>query len=152
MTYKTDRRAALKLLTAAPLGLAMSAALAHEAVAQTPRGTFGARASTGPIEPGAGSWKTWPLSSGNELRSVAAQPAADANVINDWNATAVNVIVTDAVTGACGSGPLPRVRAGRRLQRRRRHHPPLRPLQVERTAPRQRPPRRPPPPPPPTGC
>ena len=39
-------------------------------------------------------------SSGNELRSVAAQPAADANVINDWNATAVDVIITDAGTGA----------------------------------------------------
>jgi hypothetical protein len=30
---------------------------------------------------------------------VAAQPAADANVINDWNATAVNVIAVDAMTG-----------------------------------------------------
>jgi hypothetical protein len=100
VTYKTDRRAALKLLTAAPLGLAISAAFAHEAVAQTPRGTFGTRASTGPIEPGAESWKSWQSTSGNELRGVAAQPAADANVINDWNATAVNVIVTDAATGA----------------------------------------------------
>ena len=93
MTYKTDRRAALKLLTAAPLGLALSATLAHEAVAQTPRGAFS-------IESGAGSRKTGPSSSGSELRGVAAQPAADANVINDWNATAVNVIMTDAVTGA----------------------------------------------------
>src|SRR5688500_16343291 len=95
MTYKTDRRAALKLLTAAPLGLAMSAALAHEAAAQTPRGTFGVRALAGPIEPGAGSWKTATLGGVEELRSVAAQPAADAAVINDWNATAVGVI-TDA--------------------------------------------------------
>jgi pimeloyl-ACP methyl ester carboxylesterase len=68
MNHKTDRRAALKLLTAAPLGLAMSAALAHEAVAQTPRGAFS-------IESGAGSRKTGPSSSGNELRGVAAQPA-----------------------------------------------------------------------------
>ena len=95
MDRKTDRRAALKLLTAAPLGLALSAALAHEAVAQAPLGASGARASSGPSEPGAGSWKTWPSTSGNGLRSVAAQPAADANVINDWNATAVGVI-TDA--------------------------------------------------------
>jgi hypothetical protein len=93
MNHKTDRRAALKLLTAAPLGLAMSAALAHEAVAQPPRGAFS-------IESGAGSRKTGPSSFGNELRGVAAQPAADANVINDWNATAVNVIVTDAMSGA----------------------------------------------------
>jgi hypothetical protein len=99
MSRKTDRRTALKVLTAAPLGLAISAALAHEAVAQTPRGTFGARASTGPREPGAGSWKTWPSTSGNGLRSVAAQPAADANVVNDWNATAIGVIAVDAMTG-----------------------------------------------------
>ena len=51
MTYRTDRRAALKLLTAAPLGLALSAAIAHEAAAQTPRETFGARASTGRLSP-----------------------------------------------------------------------------------------------------
>ena len=105
MDRKTDRRAALKLLTAAPLGLALSAALAHEAVAQTPRGTFGARAATGPGETGAGSWKTWPSSSGNGLRSVAAQPAADPNVVNDWNATAVNVIATDAATPAAEVAP-----------------------------------------------
>ena len=100
MHRKTDRRAALKLLTAAPLGLAMSAALAHEAVAQSPRGTFGARVATGLIEPGVGSWTTRQVTSGNEPRSVAAQPTADANVINDWNAKAVNVIMTDAATGA----------------------------------------------------
>lgn len=99
MNRKTDRRAALKLLTAAPLGLALSAALAHEAMAQTPRGTFGASAATVPIEAG-GSRTAAPSSFGNEPRSVAAQPAADANVINDWNATAVNVIMTDAATGA----------------------------------------------------
>jgi hypothetical protein len=100
VTYTTDRRAALKLLTAAPLGLALSAALAHEAVAQSPRGTIGTRAAAGPIEPGAGGLKTLQATSVNELRSVAAQPAADANVINDWNATAVNVIAGDAATGA----------------------------------------------------
>jgi hypothetical protein len=99
MNHKTDRRAALKLLTAAPLGVAMSAALAREALAQTPHGMFGVRASTGPIESGAEIWKTGPASFGSEVRSVAAQ-ATDANVINDWNATAVNVIVTDAATGA----------------------------------------------------
>src|SRR6186997_1575484 len=100
MHRKTDRRSALKLLTAAPLGLAISAALAREAVAQAPRETFGARTMTGPTEPGAGSWRIGPVTSGNDPRSVAAQPAADANVINDWNATAVNVIAIDAVTGA----------------------------------------------------
>ncbi len=99
MHRKTDRRAALKLLTAAPLGLALSAALAHEARAQTPRGTFAASAAPVPIE-AAGSRQAGPSSSGNELRSVAAQPAADANVVNDWNATAVNVVFVDAATGA----------------------------------------------------
>jgi hypothetical protein len=99
VTYKTDRRAALKLLTAAPLGLTMSLALAHEARAQTPRGPFGAGAVPVPIE-GRGSRSAAPASFGSELRSVAAQPAADANVINDWNATAVSVIMTDAATGA----------------------------------------------------
>ena len=99
MTHRTDRRAALKLLTAAPLGLALSAALVHEARAQTPRGTFGTSAATVPIEAG-GSRRIGTSSSGNELRSVAAQAAADANVINDWNATALNVILTDAMTGA----------------------------------------------------
>jgi len=68
MNHRTDRRAALKLLTAAPLGVAMGAALAHEAAAQTPRETFGVRASSGPIEPDAGSWKTWLLNSGSDLR------------------------------------------------------------------------------------
>jgi len=99
MNRKTDRRAALKVLAAAPLGLALSAALAHEAVAQTSSGTFATRVPTGPIGSHAES-KTWPVTSDNESRSVAAQPAADANVVNDWNATAINVILTDAMTGA----------------------------------------------------
>jgi hypothetical protein len=96
VTYKTDRRAALKLLVAAPLGLAASTAFAHEAVAQTPRGTSGTRATTVPTEAG-GSRKVGPSSFGNELRSVAAQ-AADATVVNDWNATAIGVIAVDAMT------------------------------------------------------
>src|SRR4051812_16781984 len=40
------------------------------------------------------------LASTSDSRAVAAQPAADPSVINDWNATAVNVIATDAATGA----------------------------------------------------
>jgi hypothetical protein len=99
VTSKTDRRAALKLLTAAPLGLTMSIALAHEASAQTPRGMSGASAALVPIE-ARRSRTAAPASFGSEQRSVAAQLAADANVINDWNATAINVIVTDAMTGA----------------------------------------------------
>jgi len=95
MTYRTDRRAALKLLTAAPLGLALSAALVHDARAQTPRGAFS-------IESGAGSRKAGPSSFGNELRSVAAQPAADANVVNDWNATMVAVIADAGKANAEG--------------------------------------------------
>ena len=93
MDRKTDRRAALKLLTAAPLGPG------PERRAR-PRGRGADSARGVPIASGAESRKTGPSSSGSELRSVAAQPAADANVINDWNATAVNVIVTDAATGA----------------------------------------------------
>jgi membrane-associated phospholipid phosphatase len=68
MNRRTDRRAALKLLTAVPLGVTLSTALTHEAIAQAPRRAFDIRASAGPVEPGAGSWKTWLLTSGNELR------------------------------------------------------------------------------------
>jgi hypothetical protein len=100
MNRRTDRRTALKLLTAAPLGVALSAALAHEAIAQTPRETLGAQAAPGAIRTGATSRWTEPSSAGNGLRNVAGQAAADANVINDWNATAANVILTDAMTGA----------------------------------------------------
>lgn len=95
MNRKADRRAVLKLLTAAPLGLALAASLAHEAAAETPQGTAASRAfhaSRASIAPAAG------------VRSVAAQPAADATVINDWNATAVGVIVTDAMTPAAEAG------------------------------------------------
>src|SRR5436190_4647655 len=99
MNRKSDRRAALKLLTAAPLGLVLSATLARQAAAQTPPGTLGARASTGQVEPGAGSRQTRLSAPVIALRSVAAQAAADANVINDWNATAVNAIAVDAATG-----------------------------------------------------
>jgi hypothetical protein len=105
MNRKTDRRTVLRMLTAAPLGLAASAALVKDALAWTPVGAPQVQATTGPVEPGAGSWKTGPSISGNGLRSVAAQPAADANVINDWNATAINVIVTDAAVGAAETAP-----------------------------------------------
>jgi membrane-associated phospholipid phosphatase len=76
MDRKTDRRTALKVLTAAPLGLAASAALAGDAYAQG-RGTeIRPQALAGPVEPNAGSWKTWLLSSGSELR--IAPPPDDA--------------------------------------------------------------------------
>lgn len=100
MNRKTDRRAALKLLTAAPLGLALSSALVREAMAQTPRGTFDERAATGPIEPGVERSQAQAFTAGTMVRTVAAQVAADANVVNDWYATAINVIFTDAMTGA----------------------------------------------------
>jgi len=54
MDRKTDRRAALKLLTAAPVGLAVSALLVQEASAQISHGTADVRAAIGPVEPGAG--------------------------------------------------------------------------------------------------
>src|SRR5204862_4640330 len=47
MNHKTDRRAVLRLLTAAPLGLAVSAALIQDAQAQTTAGAPRAQASTG---------------------------------------------------------------------------------------------------------
>jgi membrane-associated phospholipid phosphatase len=73
MDRKTDRRTALKVLTAGPLGLAVSAALVGDAYAQM-RGTeIRPAAMTGPVEPNAGSWKTWLLNSGSELR-IAPPP------------------------------------------------------------------------------
>ena len=78
MDRKTDRRTALKVLTAGPLGLAVSAALAGDAYAQM-RGTeIRPVAMTGPVEPNAGSWKTWLLSSGSELR-IAPPPSNEAS-------------------------------------------------------------------------
>jgi hypothetical protein len=80
MNLKPNRRAALKLLTATPLGLALSTVVVRETVAQAPSGTFGSRTPS------------------ESVRGVAAQGSTDADVINDWNATAVAVIVTDAAT------------------------------------------------------
>jgi membrane-associated phospholipid phosphatase len=68
MDRKTDRRTALKVLTAAPLGLVAGAALFQDAQAQSRSTVARAQAMAGPVEPGAGSWKTWLLSSGNALR------------------------------------------------------------------------------------
>jgi hypothetical protein len=78
----------------------MSAALTREVLAQTPRETFATRAATGPVDFGGGSLTTRQAAPGIALQSVAAQAAAEANVVNDWNATAVNVILTDAAVGA----------------------------------------------------
>src|SRR6187401_1470252 len=68
MDRKTDRRAALKLLTAAPLGLAAGVAMAGNAHGQTVDPAARSRATVEPIEPTAGSWRTWVLASGAELR------------------------------------------------------------------------------------
>ena len=68
MRRRTDRRAALKLLTAAPMGLAATAALVQQALAHTPSGAVQVRGMPGPVEPGAGRWKTWFLQSGAQLR------------------------------------------------------------------------------------
>jgi hypothetical protein len=73
MDRKTDRRAALKMLTAAPLGLAATVAMAGTALAQKVDAAPRAQAASGPIEPTAGSWGTWTLTSGSELR-LAAPP------------------------------------------------------------------------------
>jgi hypothetical protein len=100
MKPTTDRRAAIKLLMAAPAGIALSVANLHEAEAQAEDGTFAVRATTAPNEPLADSPKIRQSNSERAVRSVAGQAATDAAVINHWNATAVNVIVTDAMTGA----------------------------------------------------
>ncbi len=71
MNRKTDRRAALKMITAAPLGVAAGGTLVQHAWAQAPREAISVQAATGPVEPRAGSWKTWLLSSGSELRLPA---------------------------------------------------------------------------------
>lgn len=68
MDHKTDRRAALKLLTAAPLGLAAGLGLAGSALAQARDVGPRAQAMPRPVEPTAASWRTWVLASGSELR------------------------------------------------------------------------------------
>src|SRR5690606_8343756 len=79
MDRRSDRRAALKLFAAAPLGLAAGAILAQDAAAQVARGSTAVRAGIGPVEPGAGGWKTWLLVSGNDLR-VSPPPDESATV------------------------------------------------------------------------
>jgi len=68
MNRKTDRRAALKLLAAAPLGLTAGVALASDALAQTPNLAPRGFATPWSVAPMAGSWSTWVLASGRELR------------------------------------------------------------------------------------
>ena len=68
MSLEIDRRTALRMLAAAPLGLAASASLIRTAEASTPTRTLRAQSLSGPVEPGAGSWKTWLLQSGSDLR------------------------------------------------------------------------------------
>jgi membrane-associated phospholipid phosphatase len=68
MDRKTGRRAALKMLTATPLGLAAGVAKVEDALAQRRDAAPHMQAVPGPIEPTAGSWHTWLLSSGSELR------------------------------------------------------------------------------------
>lgn len=72
MHRRTDRRAALKLIAAAPLGIAAAAALDREASAHVPSEPL-RLTPNGAIESGAGSWKTWLLASASQ-RAVAAPP------------------------------------------------------------------------------
>jgi len=76
MHRKTDRRAALRVLAAAPLGLAAGATLVRDALASTPVASPRVQVTTGPIEPGASSWKTWLLNSGSDLRLSAPPDSA----------------------------------------------------------------------------
>jgi membrane-associated phospholipid phosphatase len=68
LSSKTDRRAALKMLTAVPLGLTASLAMAGNSLAQPNEVPSRTQATVAAIEPTAGSWSTWILASGNELR------------------------------------------------------------------------------------
>ena len=77
MPPKPDRRAALKLLSAAPLGLGAGLAMAGDALAQTRDTALRVQATPWPVEPAAGSWCTWMLGSGRELR-LAAPPDEEA--------------------------------------------------------------------------
>lgn len=111
MNHRSDRRAVLKLLTAAPLSLAMTAVFVHDAVAQTQHSNASGRASASLVVPDLGRASAGQLISGNQLRSVTAQPAADANVVNDWNATAVAVVADAGKANAEGFLPLGFVQA-----------------------------------------
>jgi hypothetical protein len=68
MDRKTDRRAALKVLAAVPLGLAATAMTAGAASARSVDTAPRVQAASEPVEPAAGSWSTWVLASGSELR------------------------------------------------------------------------------------
>jgi hypothetical protein len=58
MDRKTDRRVALKMLTAAPFGLAAGVATVGNALGQTRDAALQVQATAAPIEPTAGSWST----------------------------------------------------------------------------------------------
>ena len=79
MSHRTDRRAALKLLTAAPLGVATAAALIREASAHVPSEPLRLTPTNGVIEADAGSWKTWLLGSASQ-RAVPPPPDSSAEV------------------------------------------------------------------------
>jgi membrane-associated phospholipid phosphatase len=71
MNRKQDRRAALAMLGAAPLGLALAAGLTGNARAQTVRPSSEPRTSAAPVEPEAAAWRTWLLQSGSQIRLPA---------------------------------------------------------------------------------
>jgi membrane-associated phospholipid phosphatase len=81
MDRKTDRRAAIKMLTATPLGVAAGLTMAGSALAQTRDATPRVQAKQGTIEPTAGMWSTWVLGSGDELR--LAPPPSEAGAQAD---------------------------------------------------------------------
>src|SRR4051794_5836727 len=86
MKAKTDRRAALKLLMAAPAGLAASAPLVQRALAHAPSEAVPVQGMPVPVEPGAGRWKTWFLQSGGQLR--LSPPPDSAAEVGDVRAMA----------------------------------------------------------------
>jgi hypothetical protein len=106
MNRKSDRRAAIKLLTAAPLGLAMSAALASKAVAYAPGNSTDTRTAAGPLASGTGNSKTWQAAAPGHIRRVAAQAGADPSVINEWNATTVAIMADAGKSNAEGFLPI----------------------------------------------
>jgi membrane-associated phospholipid phosphatase len=102
MTYEIDRRTALRLLTAAPLGLGGAAALAQDTLASTPGARRLLTRTSLSLDPDAGSWKTWLLTSGRQPvvpappDSISELPAVNALAAQRDTATLDRVAYWDA--------------------------------------------------------
>src|SRR5215207_7183331 len=79
MSHSQNRRAALAMLGAAPLGVALGAGLAGSARAQTLMPSSEPRTRAAPVEPEAGAWRPWLLQSGSQIR-LPAPPDSSAEI------------------------------------------------------------------------